>query len=106
MRINDMHSDAFFLNTMLDGDLRAAELKRWHMMRQSAFTLYLVTSVGLFLIIGLNIVHPHRPEIWDLSVAAYFLFAKMSYNNLDTKIKFLKLYEAQQLPQQDATSSS
>lgn len=106
MRITDKHGDAFFLNHMMDGNLRAAELKRWHMMRQSAFSAYLVTSVGLFLTIGLNLVHPHNPGVTDLSVVALFLFAKMSYNNLDTKIKFLKLYEAHQLLQQDATPSS
>jgi hypothetical protein len=35
-----------------------------------------------------------------------FLFANMSYNDLNTKIKFLKLYAAQQLTQQHVTSST
>ncbi|HEX8235725.1 MAG TPA: hypothetical protein VF600_07185 [Abditibacteriaceae bacterium] len=106
MRITDRHGDAFFLNKVLNTDQHAAELKRLHTLRGTFSFLYAVASVGMCVMLVLFTLHTHQPEYADLLVTAMFLYAKMSYNDLDSKIKFMKVIEAQQLAQQNAVSSS
>ncbi len=106
MKITDKHGDALFLKNTSEPNLLAAELKRLESRREGAFIFYGGFGLLLFVYLYIDVFNKTEDYGTPLLGIMMFIFYAVSHHNLDTKIKLLKLIQAQQIQQTDDVSSS